>query len=431
MRHAIAFLFLVLAGVSARADKLHMKGGGELECDAVREGSSYRVRLPNGAEALIPVADVERLEPGETYRDEYIRRLNRLERTDAEGYYRLGLFCVDHGLTQEALYLFTRAVELEPDHEGARTALGLVRVDGEWVPREEAARRRGEVRYAGRWVSADEKDAREWRERVRRWRLEVRRLSARIRSPEAATREQAARDLGAIDDPAALEAVLEASEHWHPDVRAATTPALARFATGDGLPPAGGRHEEPQATTSWGEGAARRLARLAAHDDDLPVQDAAISAVGAAHVTATAEALLREYIDSEEAWVRNAAAHALGKIRYKPAFGPLVRTLYFSVLRNRLVPTNGLGPIMGGTSVNGPNGPADPYGRRYGIIRSYRLQRYEYRIVEDVAFNDAARGALRDLCGVDFDFDRTGWYRFWEANEARFDLWMRPAVNPR
>ena len=47
-RNTAELVFLALAAGPATADKLHLKGGGELECDAVREGSSLP-RRPSGA----------------------------------------------------------------------------------------------------------------------------------------------------------------------------------------------------------------------------------------------------------------------------------------------------------------------------------------------------------------------------------------------
>jgi hypothetical protein len=398
-------LVLSFATPAAVADTLHMKGGGTLEGDAVLEGDHYRVRLPSGGEAIIPAADVERVEAGDTFRDEYIRRLNQLDRTDAEGHYRLGLFCQDHGLKREAEYLFRHAVRVVPQHEGARAALGEVLFDGEWMPQEEAYRRQGLVRHGARWVTAEEKASLEFEDRAREWGATVQRLGRRVRGTDAAQREDAARQLAVIEDPAAIGALLEAAGHWHPAVRATAARALGRFAERD-------------------DGCGLKLFRLACQDEDVRVQDEAIAVIGERKLGTVAELLLNEYIESDEAAVRKAAANALGKIRYKPAFEPLVATLYFAVLRNRLVPSDIGATVFSGPG-HGPNPPQTFNSRRH-ILRSYRLQPYTYRVVEDTAFNDAARQALKSLCDIDFDFDRPRWRKWWAESEPGFDLWMRP-----
>ncbi|HVY63062.1 MAG TPA: HEAT repeat domain-containing protein [Planctomycetota bacterium] len=402
---AAIFLLLLLCGSGpARADRLELKGGGELEGDVLREGESYRVRLPTGGEVVLDACEVARVTPGSTWRDEYIRRLNTVDRTDAEALYRLALFCQDHALKQEAQVLLLEAVEVVPNHEGARAALGEVYFDGEWVPRDEAQRRRGQVQFRGRWVSPEEQRTLEWKERTHAYVLELRRLSQRLRSTDEATRAKAARDLAAIDDPAAIDGLLELSSYYVPEVRAASARGLARLAL-----------EEPAAVD--------RLARLACRDEEVAVQDAAVAAVAGAHLAPVADAILRTYVSADEAWVRNAAAHALGRIRWKAAFGPLVRTLTFTVLRQRLVPAGPAGgPLMLGTHrISGYRGSVD---------RDYHLEPYAYRVVEDIAFNDAARAALKDLCGEDHDFDRPGWLVFWSSKAAGLDDCMRPLPPP-
>ncbi len=402
-------LVLVLEPPRASADTLHLRGGGELVGDVVPDGESYRVLLSSGVEVTIPAEDVVRVEPGDTFRDEYIRRVNHLDRMDAEAHYVLGLFCADHGLRQEAEMLFRTVVRIVPDHEGARASLGEVRHEGAWMPLEESLRRQGQVPHGGRWVTPEEKERLLFKERVRFWDAEVRRLSYRLRSTSAEKRERARRDLAAIEEPAALGALVELGGHWHADLRRAAAPALARLAA-----------TEPAA--------AARLVRMATRDEDVTVQDAAAAAVGAGRVEPVADLVLLEYLEADEANVRKAAANALGIMRYKPAFEPLARTLYFTVLRNRMVPTGGLGPMVG----RAPRyyTPEDPFGRRRLLIRSYELQRGEYRVVADTAFNDAARAGLKAICGVDYDFDRTGWLRWWDENESRFDPWMGEAVTP-
>src|SRR5690349_5035569 len=56
----------------------------------------------------------------------------------AQDRYALGLWCRDKGLLPEATAQFREAVKLDPEMAAAREVLGDRRVDGRWVPSDEA-----------------------------------------------------------------------------------------------------------------------------------------------------------------------------------------------------------------------------------------------------------------------------------------------------
>ena len=56
----LGFGLLLAAAAPAAADTLHMKGGGTLEGIVTPQEEYFRVLLPSGAEAHIPIVDVER-----------------------------------------------------------------------------------------------------------------------------------------------------------------------------------------------------------------------------------------------------------------------------------------------------------------------------------------------------------------------------------
>jgi hypothetical protein len=403
---ALAVAIALVAARDARADRVFVRGGGVLEGEAthLEAERAWRVKLASGGEAVVPEADIERVESGATAHEEYVTRLAALDKTDADGHVKLGFFCQEHGLRPEAEALFRHAIAVVPGHEAAHAALGEVLYDGRWVPYEDALKAQGQVKMGARWVTPEERDRILREEAARSWAKEVRRLSYRARSVDEDTRRDAQSRLAAIDDPLALEALLEFARHWHAGVRVPCAIALCRFPRDERV--------------------AAELARLASRDDDLDARDAVIAALAEARIEAVGERLLADYIRSEEAWVRAAAAHALGGIHFKPAFYALVATLYFHVAREELVPTDGVGMLLG------PAGAPGVFERRREVLRSYRLQTYEYRVVADVAFNDAARAALEKLTGRSFDFDRPEWEAWWRENEAKLDTWMRPLPPP-
>jgi hypothetical protein len=407
---AAALLVAAALAAPARADKVHLRGGGLLEGEVARTPDGrFLVRLPSGGEAILGPEDVEKVEPGATAHEEYAARLQALDPTDADGHYLLGLFCRDRGLKREAEALFRHVIRIVPDHEGAHAALGEVPWEGRWVPLEEALAAQGQVKLGARWVTPAEREAILREEAIRGFRKEVRRLAGRARSIDPATAAEAAEAIAAIRDPLAADALLEYARSPYPKVRIPCARALCRMGEDARVPPL--------------------LAALAGRDEDLDVRDAVAAALAAARIARVAEILLDQYVRSDEAWERNAAARALGAIRWKPAVPVLIATVTFRVEREALVPTDGPGFLVGPIRRDDPT-PEDPFARRRLVLRAYRFQAYEYRVVEDVAFNDAARAALAAITGRSFDFDRPAWIAWWKENADRYDDWMRP-VNPR
>ncbi len=75
----------------------------------------------------------------------------------AKAWYDLALWAAERKLEPEARAALERTIALDPDHAGARNRLGYERIGREWLPRDEAQRRKGLVFYEGRWVRPEEK----------------------------------------------------------------------------------------------------------------------------------------------------------------------------------------------------------------------------------------------------------------------------------
>ena len=109
---------------------------------------------------------------------------------DADGQYKLALWCEEKGLTRPMVAHLRRVVQLAPGRDGAWRRLGYKKVGGRWVdPEAEAAR------TAAR--EAQEKSDKEWRPRLEKLRDS---LTSRDQSRQA----EAAADLAAISDPRAV-----------------------------------------------------------------------------------------------------------------------------------------------------------------------------------------------------------------------------------
>ena len=86
----------------------------------------------------------------------YQERAKKLDTKDAGGHYELGLWCDRKGLPDEARLEFEKVVALDPDHEGARHALGYVRHRDRWLSHDEAMKAKGLVRHEGSWMLKEE-----------------------------------------------------------------------------------------------------------------------------------------------------------------------------------------------------------------------------------------------------------------------------------
>lgn len=124
---------LALAGTSiARGDVFHLDGGGTVEGRLLSsEDGHYAIRTVVGV-VRVPQVVVVKIETAATVFDEYDRRLEAV--SDApERQMELAEWCAEQGLQAERRTHLRRALELNPNHEGARRALGYTRVGELWV----------------------------------------------------------------------------------------------------------------------------------------------------------------------------------------------------------------------------------------------------------------------------------------------------------
>ncbi len=105
---------------------------------------------------LFCVAFAGGLWAGDDLAIDYSKRAARLAADDADGHYRLGLWCETNGMKIEARRHLRTVVVLEPDHRAARRALGFEKVHGRWVGAKDVQRAKGFVEHDGVWVTPEE-----------------------------------------------------------------------------------------------------------------------------------------------------------------------------------------------------------------------------------------------------------------------------------
>jgi hypothetical protein len=156
---------LLLAHAPA-ADVLVLKDGRRIEGKVVeRTAADVAIETTVGT-FRFPRSQIVEIIEQKTKQEVHAERLARC--VTAEDFYQLGVWCDENKLRKESKAAWERAIELDPDHAGARGALGFVRYRDEWMTPEERERRmaadyaaemraKGFVQHEGRWVSPEDK----------------------------------------------------------------------------------------------------------------------------------------------------------------------------------------------------------------------------------------------------------------------------------
>jgi hypothetical protein len=134
-------LILLLFAASAVADDVILRDGTVLSGKVVDEGKRYTV-VDRDRKFAVSKAEVARLVSKPSFMDEYEARLKKLPFDDAEAIFEFGRWLAENEWATRA----ARAYE-------ERRALGYKLYEGEWVGPEELNRRKGLVKFEGRWYT--------------------------------------------------------------------------------------------------------------------------------------------------------------------------------------------------------------------------------------------------------------------------------------
>jgi len=152
----ISWIWMAAIALPAAADEVILKNGSKLEGVIREEGNQVTVEVPGGSVTIdrSQVKSINR--PSEKLSDEYDRRLQGLNGEGASGYYDLALWSRQQGMEARAQGMFRRALEIDPDHEGSRKALGYRSFKGAWLTEDQyMTAALGLVRHQGQWLPAE------------------------------------------------------------------------------------------------------------------------------------------------------------------------------------------------------------------------------------------------------------------------------------
>ncbi len=160
MRRALVVSLSIVVAVVCCADTVHLQNGSALEgkIEKIEDGALTLV-LAKGGSITLSMESVASVEYGKTALEELKEKRAALSPDSASSHVVLAKWCELNKLDKEARELYRKAVEIDPSHAAARTALGHIRdkETGEWMTRGEYHRARGKVYFEGSWISPEEK----------------------------------------------------------------------------------------------------------------------------------------------------------------------------------------------------------------------------------------------------------------------------------
>jgi hypothetical protein len=157
-------LALVLAlGAPLLADTIYKKDGRTVEGTIAQENADNVVIETKFGPVTVPRAEILRIEKGLTPADDFKQRWEAVDRKDVLALLDLADFCSENNLTSERKKVYTAIIAVDPDNEIARTGLGYVLEEGEWLSKAEIAKRerdrKAEERKAKKEASSKKADA--------------------------------------------------------------------------------------------------------------------------------------------------------------------------------------------------------------------------------------------------------------------------------
>ena len=155
---AATLIFFVFFLEGTLADAVKLRNGKTVKGKIVsRSDQEITIKKESGASVTISMEEVESAFTDEELQKKCEERFASAK--TADDFYKLGEWCESVGLGERAKSADTKAIELNPDHEGARLKLGYIKHEGKWLSQEEYnIKVKGLVKYKDQWVTPEEKE---------------------------------------------------------------------------------------------------------------------------------------------------------------------------------------------------------------------------------------------------------------------------------
>lgn len=128
----LAAAILGLAVPLALADTVIKTDGTKVEGKIIENTADHVLISTKLGEIKIPKSDIRTTEEGKTLADQFKDKWEAVDKADAIALAELAEWCDENKLSRESKKVWRAILDVDPDDEGARRALGYVKVDGEW-----------------------------------------------------------------------------------------------------------------------------------------------------------------------------------------------------------------------------------------------------------------------------------------------------------
>lgn len=142
---------LVLAAPAA-ADEVILRNGSVFSGVVREQGERVTIVMDYGTMSFKRI-DVREIRRSEDPLKEL--ELKTVTATTPKDHFDLALWARDRGLKGRSDELLNKVIALDPDHDGARKALGYEKFQGQWLKDDELMVARGFVKHGGKWLKRE------------------------------------------------------------------------------------------------------------------------------------------------------------------------------------------------------------------------------------------------------------------------------------
>lgn len=378
---------------SAQAEIFVLKNQGEVRGELVNKNEkprkSYVVKTASGGHVMLDVAEVAEVRPQSAAEMKYDRYRGDCPDT-VDGHWKMAEWCKTNRLGKQRDDHLRMLLEIDPDHQDARHALGYSQIGGRWVTQTQVMVESGYIRSKhapGKWILPQEEELLATKEKVNRaqleWNSKLKRWSSWIGTDKGS---QAIAGIKAIDDPLAIRGLTKfLEEDNRQEIRLHYLQAL-------------GRINVPAAMEV--------LVGISLFDRDEEIRLAALDEVVSRGYRDGAKRYVQALKHKDNAVVNRAGA-ALGQLKDESSVGPLIDAL---VTNHTYVVQKGQPGQTSATFGNAP-GSGGPGGFTFGGSSTETIKRdHENRDVLQ---------ALVDLTGgTSFNYDVKAW-KYWYVAQKK------------
>lgn len=380
-------LLLQTLAVSVAKEVIVLQNEGRINGETVADENlpqtQQRIKTSAGGQIVIDKTAIKQVVLVGKDNAEY-ENLSRITPDTVEGQWKLAEWCREKKMNKQRVPHLERIIALDPDHQQARIALGYFQTNGRWLRQEDRMKERGYVLYKGEWKLPQEIELLEQQNQAkaneREWYSKLNRLKADYLNGTPNKSQEAWQKLTAIDDPAAVPAILqEMKSERLPRMLRAYIEALGRIGNGVSL---------------------RTLVDLAMGSATDQYQELALEQLKKGKHPDIVMLIAGELKSKDNRRV-NRAGYALGELGDPSVIPAMIDSL---ITKHKFQISSGdNGQMSAGFGSGGS-----------GFSAGGKAQ-----IIEQALENFQVLTALNKLTGQNFDYNQAGWRTWYEANRAK------------